>query len=104
MFFFAYAFKGQVHVFAGRVKIVCHPSCRASAILKYFCPLPIAQSVVSLTAESGVVSLILARYHTFLEIVHEIISMFILFPPLIQEGLFSVTRESTCTKYWLTAL
>ena len=23
---------------------------------------------------------------------------------LIQEGLLSVTRESVCTKYWLTAL
>ena len=39
MFFIAYAFKGQVHVFAGRVKIVSHSSCRTSAILKYFCPL-----------------------------------------------------------------
>ena len=39
MFSFAYAFKGQVHVFEGRVKIVSHSSCRTSAILKYFCPL-----------------------------------------------------------------
>ena len=39
MFFIAYAFKGQVHVFAGQVKIVSHSSCRTSAILKYFCPL-----------------------------------------------------------------
>ena len=39
MFFIAYAFKGQVHVFAGRVKIVSHSSCRTSSILKYFCPL-----------------------------------------------------------------
>ena len=39
MFFIAYAFKGQVHVFAGPVKIVSHSSCRTSAILKYFCPL-----------------------------------------------------------------
>ena len=29
-------FKGQVRVFAGRVKIVSHFSCRTSAILKYF--------------------------------------------------------------------
>ena len=29
----------EVHVFAGRVKIVSHLSCRTSAILKYFCPL-----------------------------------------------------------------
>ena len=39
MFFSAYTFKGQVHVFAGQVKIVSHSSCRTSAILKYFCPL-----------------------------------------------------------------
>ena len=39
MFFIAYAFKGQVHVFAEQVKIVSHLSCRTSAILKYFCPL-----------------------------------------------------------------
>ena len=39
MFSIAYAFKGQVHVFAGRAKIVSHSSCRTSAILKYFCPL-----------------------------------------------------------------
>ena len=39
MFFIAYAFKGQMHVFAGRVKIVGHSSCRTSAILKYFCTL-----------------------------------------------------------------
>ena len=38
MFFIAYAFKGQVHVFAGQVKIVSHSSCRTSVILKYFCP------------------------------------------------------------------
>ena len=39
MFFIAYTFKGQVHVFAVRVKIVSHSSCRTSAIFKYFCPL-----------------------------------------------------------------
>ena len=39
MFFIAYAFKGQIHVFAGGVKIISHSSCRTSAILKYFCPL-----------------------------------------------------------------
>ena len=32
MFFIAYAFKRQVHVFAGRVKIVSHSSCGTSAI------------------------------------------------------------------------
>ena len=35
MIFIAYAFKGQVQVFAGPVKIVSHSSCRTSAILKY---------------------------------------------------------------------
>ena len=39
MFFIAYTFKGQVHVFAGQVKIVSSSSCRTSAIFKYFCPL-----------------------------------------------------------------
>ena len=39
MFFIAYAFKGQVHVFAGQVKVVSHSSCKTSAIFKYFCPL-----------------------------------------------------------------
>ena len=41
MFFIAYAIKGQVRVFAGRAKIVSHSSCRTSAILKYFCLLPV---------------------------------------------------------------
>ena len=34
-----YAFKGQVHMFAGWVKFVSHSFCRTRAILKYFCPL-----------------------------------------------------------------
>ena len=38
MFFIAYTCKGQVHVFAGRVKIVSHSSYRTCAILKYFVP------------------------------------------------------------------
>ena len=38
MFFIAYTFKGQVHVFAGQVKIVSHSSCRTSEILKCFVP------------------------------------------------------------------
>ena len=37
MFFIAYTFKVQVHVFAGQVKIGTCLSCRTSAILKYFC-------------------------------------------------------------------
>ena len=38
MFFIAYAFKGQVHVFAGRVKIVSHSCCRTSTILIFLFP------------------------------------------------------------------
>ena len=36
MYFIVYAFKGQVQVFAGEMKIVSRSSCRTSAILKYF--------------------------------------------------------------------
>ena len=56
-----------------------------------------------LTADPGVGSLIPARSHTFMEIDREIISTVILLLLLIQEGLLSVTSESMCTKYWLTA-
>ena len=52
---------------------------------------------------SAVASLIPARYHTFVEIDHEIISTVILLLLLKQEGLLSVTSESMCTKYWLIA-
>ena len=40
---------GQVHVFAGRVKmiIVSQSSCRTPAILKYNCPLILAQVQVN---------------------------------------------------------
>ena len=63
----------------------------------------IAQSVscltadMCLTADPGVVSLILASSHTFLEIDHEIISAAIPLP-----SADSVTSESMRTKYWLT--
>ena len=43
-------------------------------------------------------SLILAQWHTFLEIDHEIFSMVILLL-LFQERLMSVTSESMCAKY-----
>ena len=65
-------------------------------------PVFIVQSVASLTADPGVMSLIPALSHTFVEIDHEIFSMAILLLPLIQEGL-SVTSESMCMKYLLTA-
>ena len=32
MFFIAFAFKGQVHLFAGRMKVVSHLSCWTSTI------------------------------------------------------------------------
>ena len=53
----------------------------------------------------GVASSIPARSHTFVEIDHEIISTVILLPSAdsFQEGLLSVTSESMCTNYWLTA-
>ena len=60
----------------------------------------------SLTADPGVMSSIPARSHTFVEIDHEIIFKVILLPfavRIIQEWLLSVTSESMCTKYWLTA-
>ena len=47
----------------------------------------IAQSVGSLTAGPGIASSIQARFHTFVEIDHSIISMIILLLPVIQEGL-----------------
>ena len=57
-----------------------------------------------LTADPGVASSILARSHTFLEIDHEIIStvILLLYADSFKMGLLSVTRESMCTKYWLT--
>ena len=55
------------------------------------------------TADQGVASVIPTRFHTFVEIAHEIISTVILLLPLIQEGLLSVTSESMCMKYWFTA-
>ena len=48
---------------------------------------------------SRVESSIPARSHTFVEIDHEILSTAILFLPLIQEGLLSVT--SMCSNYWI---
>ena len=50
---------------------------------------------MSLTADPGVGSSILAQSHTFMKIDNEIISMAIFF----QEGLLSVKSESMCMKY-----
>ena len=55
-------------------------------------PGPKAQSVASQTADSGVVSFMSARSHTFVDIDHEIISTVILLLPLIQEWLLSDTK------------
>ena len=63
----------------------------------------VRQSVTSLTAHPGVMSLITSRSHIIVEIDHEVFSLAILLFPLIQEGLLSVTIESMLTKYWLTA-
>ena len=60
--------------------------------------------VASLIADLEVcVSLIPAGPHTFMKIDHEIFSMVILLLLLIQERLFSVTRECMCKEYQLTA-
>ena len=58
-----------------------------------------------LTADPGVVSLIPARSHTLVEIDHEIISTVIFLPSAesFKKGCLSVTSESMCKKYWLTA-
>ena len=66
----------------------------------------VAQSVTRLatdaclTADPGVASSIPAQSHTFMQIDHEIISTLILLP---SAGLLSVTSESMCKNYWLTA-
>ena len=43
------------------------------------------------------------RHDSFVEIDHEIFSMVMLSPLLIQEGHLSVTGERMGTEYWLTA-
>ena len=48
---------------------------------------------VSLTADTGVVSSILARSHTFMEIDHEIISTVRLFLPLIHSRRVAVSYK-----------
>ena len=78
-------------------------TCEPSVSTMNYTPGRVAQSVTCLatdaclTADPGVVSLIPVPSHTFVEIDHDIISTVIL------EGLLSVTSESMCTNYWLTA-
>ena len=57
----------------------------------------VVQSVARLIADPGVVGLIQAQSHTFVEIDYGTVSLVILLPPLIQEGLMSVTSECMCT-------
>ena len=59
---------------------------------------PIAQSVLNVSDWRSRGREFEARFHTFMEIDHEIISTVILLLLLIQEGLLSVTRESMCMK------
>ena len=62
---------------------------------------PVFLSIVSLTADLGVASLILTLSYTSLEIVSMVIFLLL----LIQDGLLnllSVSSESICTKYWLS--
>ena len=64
---------------------------RPQVELSRFEPGRVAQSIGHLTRKSGVLGSIpgLAIYFRFF--------------PLFQEGQLSVTGESMCTKYWLTA-
>ena len=66
-------------------------------------PGPVVQSVASPIAGPGIMSSIPAGSYTFVKIDYEIFSTVILLLLLIQEGLLSVTSESMCTKYRLTA-
>ena len=67
----------------------------------------VTQQVTCLTtdvcqaADPGVVSLIPAQSHTFVEIDHEIISNVILPPQPIQEGLFAAYSSMYVAKLWL---
>ena len=57
-----------------------------------------------LTAEPGVASLISAQSHTLVKIDHEVISTVILLPSSdSRRVVVSVTSESMCTKYLLSA-
>ena len=67
MFFIAYPFKGQVHVFAGRVKIVSHTSFRTYTILKYFCPLAFL-SAIELRQGRQILHLELSSLNQFFEL------------------------------------
>ena len=57
------------------------------------------QLLASLIRDPGVVGLISARPHTFVEIDYEIFSTVILLLPQIQEVLLSVISQYICTEY-----
>ena len=54
---------------------------------------PIVKSIVSLTADPEVASLIPTQYHTFMELDHKVISMGILLLHLIHEGYVVVSYK-----------
>ena len=60
MFFIVYAFKGQVHVFTGREKILSHSFCRTRGILKYFCPLRVTIKAPAKIDQKNAISLTLS--------------------------------------------
>ena len=74
------------------VKSSWHRSC------KLYSEYPIHTSVAKFVDDQkGVSSTPQGRYHSFIEIYHEIFSTVILSLPLIQEGQLSVSGERTCT-------
>ena len=62
-----------------------------------------SSAVTCLTADPDVASFIPAPSHTFARLVMKSFLQPFSSRPLKQEGLSSVTSESMCTKYWLTA-
>ena len=72
MFFIAYAYKGQVHVFAVRVNIVSHWSCRTSSILKYFCPL-VTSTKITYTVSIRLNNLLADELHVISSIIKKIV-------------------------------
>ena len=80
-------------------------------VLHYVTPGRVAQSVtclatdVCLTADPGVASSIPARYHTFVEIDHEIISTVILLPSadFFKKGCCQLQAKVCAQITWLTA-
>ena len=63
-----------------------------------------SESVTSLIADPGVISLILAKSHTIVEIDHEIISTVILLLLMTQEGLLSDTKQKNVHKVLVNSL